>query len=172
MARFYITKTKEGFQWTENPYIGWNHCPDRVQDRDSLLKFLTSEGRYDKPMIIFSDKNGKPAKLFEVTRNNGRIMATVDGADKLPLIRQHFLSDDEASAWFKSHEVSEKTINEAEAKTTAPERLAVYQRDALETTKDEFNKLCSEKLSNESIKAYLESQAKIENLGAEVLFLK
>ena len=170
MRKFYITKNKDGFKYSENIYLGWNHCPDRVQDRASLLKFLTSEGRYDTPLIVFTDKNWKPAKLYEVTKRNGAILAIIDGKDRMPLVRQHFLSDSEAGDWFKAQESSESTKREADSKATPQDRLAVYQRDALETTKDEFDKLISEKLSNDSIKNYLTAQAAVDNMSAEILF--
>ena len=170
MRKFYVTRNKDGFKYTENPYAsGWNHCPDRVKDRASLLKFLTEEGRYNDPIIIFSDKNGTPVKIYEVTRNNGHIMATVDGADKLPLIRQHFVSDSEAGDFFKVNEHSEKVIKEAE-KLQPQERLQYYQQNATVIVKDEFDKLISEKLSNNSITDYFKKQAAIDNMGAEILF--
>jgi hypothetical protein len=169
MRKFYITKDKDGFKYSENVYMGWNRCPDRVQDRASLLKFLTSEGRYDDPLIVFSDKNGKPAKLYEVKRGNGHIVATVDGYDKLPLTRQHFLSDSEAGDFFKLNEHSERVIKQAE-KLQPAERLQYYQNNATEVVKDEFDTLLRDKLSDISIKSYLEGQAKIDNMGAEIIF--
>jgi hypothetical protein len=170
MRKFYITKDKDGFKYSENVYMGWSRCPDRVHDRASLLKFLTSDGRYDKPAITFSDNSGRPAKLYEVTRHNGSILAVVDGKDQMPLIRQHFMSDDEAADWFKTNECSDIVKNEADSKATAKDRLKHYQENATELTRDEFKKLCSEKLNNDSIKSYLEKQAAIDGMGAEVLF--
>ena len=169
MRKFYITKNKDGFKYSENPYMGWNHCPDSVQDRASLLKFLTSEGRYDTPLIVFSDKNGKTAKLYEVTKRNGAILAIIDGKDRMPLVRQHFLSDYEAGDFFKSNEFSERVIKEAD-KLQPLERLQYYQSNASEVVKDEFDKLSSDKLSNDSIKSFLEKHAAIDSLSAQVIF--
>jgi hypothetical protein len=169
MRKFYVTRNKDGFKYTENPYMGWNHCPDRVQDRASLIRFLTEDGRFDPPMIVCTDRDGNPAKLYEVKRENGHIIATIDGADKLPLIRQHFVSDAEAGDWFKSNEHSEKVIKEAD-KLSSPERLQYYQSNASEVVKDEFDKLITEKLSNDSITDYFKKQAAVDNMSAEILF--
>lgn len=170
MARlFYVTKDKYGFKYRENNIYGWNHFDNSVIDQASMIKYLTENGRYNKPAIVFTNEAGKPARIYEVTKKNGSIIAIVDGADKLPLIRQHFVSDSEAGDFFKSNEHSEKVIKEAE-KLQPQERLKYYQDNATEVTKDEYDRLVSDKLSNDSLTEYFKKQAAIDNMGAEILF--
>ena len=167
--RFFVTRDKYGFKYRENPIYGWSHTDNTVTDHASLVNYLTQNGRLNKPDIVFTDEKGNHANLYTVTRHNGSILAVCNGRDKIPLIRQHFLSDDDACSWFKEREVSQSTISEADSKTIQ-ERLKHYQDNATALIKDQYEKLCSEKLSNESIKAYLEKQAEIDNLGAEIFF--
>jgi hypothetical protein len=171
MARlFYVTKDKYGFRYRENQYMGWNHCPDSVQNRDSLESFLTQNGRYNGPSIVFTDDKGAPVRIYEVTKNNGSVLAIVDGKDKMPLVRQHFLSDVEAADWFKTLEVSETTINEADSKATAQDRLKHYQDNANTITQEMYEQLCSEKMSDSNIKTFLQADATARGVGAEVIF--
>lgn len=168
--RFYVTRDKFGFKYKENSIYGWSHTDNSVTDHVSLVNYLTQNGRLNKPDIVFTNEKGQPANLYTVVRHNGSILAVCNGRDKIPLVRQHFLSDDEASEWFKEHEVSETTISEADSKATDQERLNHYQDNAALTTREMFDRLCSQKMSDEGIKAYLEKQAAIDGLSAEVLF--
>jgi preprotein translocase subunit Sec63 len=97
-------------------------------------------------------------------------MAIVDGRDKMPLVRQHLLSDAEAAEWFKTHEVSELTIFEADSKATPQDRLKHYQGNATELTKEMFDRYCKEKMSDGNIKTFLQADAKAWGVGAEVIY--
>jgi hypothetical protein len=170
MRRFYVTRDKWGWKYKTNDLCGWSHTDNSVIDHASLVNYLTQNGRYDKPDIVFTDGKGKPANLYEVTRHNGSILAVANGRDKIPLVRQHFLSDDEAADWFKINECSDVVKNEADSKATAQDRLKYYQDNATELTKEMYERLCSQKMSDEGIKSFLKKQAEIEGPGAEVLF--
>ena len=141
-----------------------------MKDFPSMMDYFTKNGTLDKPLVTFTDKNGTPSKLYQVSRNGSSILVTIDGRDRLPLVRAHFLSDIEAGNWFAENEVSELTKSQADRQTSPADRLKYYQDNATETTREMFERLITQKMSNESVKTYLQNQAKIDGLSAEIIF--
>ena len=168
--RFFITRDKYGYKYRENTIYGWNHFDNSVIDYDSLMNYLTRGGRLNKPDIVFTNERGVPVKLYEVNRKNGNIMVTIDGKDQMQIARQSLLSDSEAADWFKQHEVSEITIEEADAKPMSSDRLKHYQDNASPSVLEMYDRFYNKKLSDEGVLSFLEKQAATYNLIGEIIF--
>jgi hypothetical protein len=175
MATYFIKKNEFGtYQYRISKYVAWSFMPDSCTTRKAIINYLTENGRLNEPEIIFTNNSGRLAKIYDVsTLPNGTKFATMDGEKHISLYRQLFLSDAEATEFFKGHQVSDEIKEQGELKTDIQAKLSYYKDNADAVTLELYEKLIAEKFNDKTIIDYLKTcAATYEGAEAIITFQK
>jgi len=132
-----------------------------------MQDYLTDNGRRDPISFSFVNNGLHPANIFEVHRNGKSIEAVLNADErKIPLQSFEFVNNEETNLFFNERS-SDELNQEADRMLSAWDVVKFYRDNADDTVKEEYQKLLSDRMSDEGIRKYL----KYRNLDAEIFFV-
>lgn len=162
MRNFYVTRDKRSWRYRENLTASWSFFDDSVVDSKTMQAFFM-RGNHDPVSLSFTDETGKPAKIIEAKRGNGKINITINAGERCPELKEtDFIPENEQIKFFSGKQTDE--VNMEALKLQPYYAVKYYKKMADLETSDEFRDLVKEKMSNEGVVNLLkerEGQAEI-----------
>ncbi len=170
MRSVFLNKDKFGLRYRTENGSAWSYLPDRCQNTEEVLKLFTQNGRYEEPMLIFTDDRGERVNYYNI-KNNVAIV-NFDKKYSLQLPVEAFLPYQEQIEYLQ--QFSDRALDSDVLKLPSDfQKLQLLKQNASEGELNNLKEMIKERMTSENIEKFCQEHSqKFYQNKAVVIFEK
>jgi hypothetical protein len=156
VSRISGNKSPIAWQYRQSTFDTWKIFPNQAASNvEAMERFLSDNGKWDKPSLVFTDPEGRVASTVEVSRLKGKQLSVrINAGQQAHVLHEwDIIPQAEQLEFYKSRATDD--FNQSMVNKSLPDALELYKQNADQTVSDEFFDLYTARSADEGIASLL-----------------